>query len=136
MSGNALVKRIQVAASAAGARVLRNNVAVAWVGQLFKPDGIRVVTMVPGDVLLRGARPLHAGLHVGSGDLIGWKTITITPDMVGRPVAVFTSIEAKDGSGRPSRAQLAWQRAVRMSGGIALISHSEEEVVNDLNSFK
>jgi hypothetical protein len=34
-------------------------------------------------------RPVTFGLAVGSADLIGWTTRTITPDMVGQQVAVF-----------------------------------------------
>jgi len=32
------------------------------------------------------------GLVVGSSDLIGWQTVTITPDMVGKQVAVFVAL--------------------------------------------
>lgn len=44
------------------------------------------------------------GLCPGSSDLIGFRTITITPDMVGQQVAVFTAVEVKD-RGRPTEQQ-------------------------------
>src|SRR5690348_14183966 len=35
------------------------------------------------------------GLEVGSSDLIGYQTITVTPDMLGQQLAVFLAVEVK-----------------------------------------
>ena len=72
----------------------------------------------------RTGRPVQFGLARGSADLIGWRTITITPDMVGRQVAVFTSIEVKTERGRVRPEQHAWLSTVQQSGGIAGIARS------------
>lgn len=72
----------------------------------------------------RTGRPVQFGLARGSADLIGWRTITITPDMVGRQVAVFTSIEVKTDRGRVRPEQHAWLNTVQCSGGIAGIARS------------
>lgn len=69
-------------------------------------------------------RPVQFGLARGSADLIGWRTITVTPDMVGRRLAVFTSIEVKTATGRLTPAQNAWLGAVRSAGGIAGVARS------------
>ena len=45
------------------------------------------------------------GLCVGSSDLIGFKSVTITPEMVGQKVAIFTAIEVKTESGKVSERQ-------------------------------
>jgi len=72
----------------------------------------------------RTGRPVQFGLARGSADLIGWRTVTITPDMVGTRLAVFTSIEVKTPSGRLTPAQSAWLGTVRSAGGIAGVARS------------
>ena len=72
----------------------------------------------------RTGRPIQFGLTRGSADLIGWRTITITPEMVGQRVAVFTSIEVKTPTGRLTPAQSAWLGTVRGAGGIAGVARS------------
>lgn len=79
----------------------------------------------------RTGRLVTFGLARGSADLIGWRTITITPDMVGSQVAVFTSIEVKTERGRVRPEQHAWLSTVQQSGGIAGIARSIQDA-NDL----
>lgn len=64
----------------------------------------------------------------GGGDLIGWKTVVITPDMVGRHIAQFMSIEVKAPKGVVRPEQLTWAENVRKAGGIAVIARSVEDV--------
>ena len=78
-----------------------------------------------------GAR-IHFGLAVGSGDLIGLRTITITPEMVGRKVAVFTSCETKTATGGIREEQRNWQRFVNEAGGVAVIVRSLDDAENKL----
>ena len=77
----------------------------------------------------RTGRPVQFGLARGSADLIGWRTITITPEMVGQQLAVFTSIEVKTPAGRLSPAQHAWLGAVRTAGGIAGVARSVKDAI-------
>ena len=72
----------------------------------------------------RTGRLVTFGLARGSADLIGWRTVTITPDMVGSRLAVFTSIEVKTPTGRVRPDQAAWMGAVQAAGGIAGIARS------------
>ena len=69
-------------------------------------------------------RPVQFGLCKGSADLIGWTTRTITADMVGQQVAVFTSIEVKTTTGRLRPEQKLWLAAVENAGGIAGVARS------------
>lgn len=69
----------------------------------------------------------HAfGLAPGSADLIGWHSVTVTPDMVGQQVAVFLSVEVKTATGRVREDQEAWARIVKHHGGKAIIARSTE----------
>jgi hypothetical protein len=45
-------------------------------------------------------RVVTFGLHPGCPDLIGWRTVTITLDMVGKRVAVFAGVEVKQPNGK------------------------------------
>ena len=72
-------------------------------------------------------RPVQFGLCKGSADLIGWQTITITPDMVGQQVAVFLSIEVKTLTGRLRPEQQQWLDAVQAAGGVAGVARSVED---------
>jgi hypothetical protein len=69
-------------------------------------------------------RPVQFGLCKGSADLIGWTTRTITADMVGQQVAVFTSIEVKALTGRLRPEQKLWLAAVQAASGIAGVARS------------
>ena len=69
-------------------------------------------------------RPVQFGLCKGSADLIGWTTRTITAEMVGHQVAVFTSIEVKTPTGRLRPEQRQWLEVVETAGGIAGVARS------------
>ncbi len=69
-------------------------------------------------------RPVSFGLCKGSADLIGWRTVTVTPEMVGTQVAVFASIEVKTAAGRLRPEQQQWLDAVQAAGGIAGVARS------------
>ena len=121
-TGSGLMARIKLAVGGLpGVRLFRNNVGVGWVGQ--------VTRRTDGSVIIRNPRPLHAGLFKGSGDLIGWVEYEIRPEDVGRTVAIFASIEVKDGSGRTDADQENWRRRVAESGGLAGVARSEEDAL-------
>ena len=77
----------------------------------------------------RTGRLVTFGLARGSADLIGWRTVTVTPDMVGQRIAVFTSIEVKTPTGRLTPAQQAWLGVVRGAGGIAGVARSVSDAL-------
>jgi len=75
----------------------------------------------------RTGRPVSFGLTKGSADLIGWRTVTVTPEMVGQRVAVFTSVEVKTATGRLRPEQEHWLGAVQAAGGIAGVARSIDD---------
>lgn len=127
MSDHAFLSRILLACSRGSCRLFRNNVGVGWIGRVEKPSRPVQVMIYPGDVVIRKARPLHAGLAEGSGDLCGWVSREIKPEHVGQTWAVFASLEGKEGTGRLSPAQRGWMNAVQAAGGIAAEVRSVED---------
>ena len=136
LSESRLNKQIMVALSQVRSRVFRNNTALAWAGVLFKPQRTMSVSIGPQDVLLRNARPIHAGLCEGSSDLIGWTVVKITTEMIGREIAVFTAVEGKSETGRATAEQKNFVSAVAAAGGIAVIARSVEDVLRGIREFR
>jgi hypothetical protein len=102
-SEQSIQQEIRIACSRGQTRLFRNNT-----GTLRDQHG----------------RPVQFGLCKGSADLIGWRTITITPEMVGQQVAVFASIEVKTATGKLRPEQRQWLDAVQAAGGIAGVARS------------
>ncbi len=118
-----ILKTIQIALSKLRTvTTFRNNTAQGWVGT--------PVARTATTITLKDYRPLHAGLTKGSSDLIGWTEVVITPDMVGRKVAIFTAVEVKSARGRATEEQLNFIRRVQDAAGIAGIARSSEDAVD------
>ena len=126
MSEADLMRRLQILASSLGARLFRQNSGMAWVGKVER--GPRTVKLGANDVVLRGARPFHAG-HPGISDLGGWRPVTITLEMVGTVIAQRLEAEVKTTNGRASKEQLAWIDAVNKAGGRAGIVRDEGDLM-------
>jgi hypothetical protein len=123
MSEQNLLKRIQLKLSPS-AIMFRNNTGMGWIGKSFRASKPTKVNLLPGDVVIRQARPLHAGLCKGSSDLIGWS--------VKDGHAIFTAIEAKTGNLKVTNEQRIFLENVRKNGGIAFVSRDADESVEIL----
>jgi hypothetical protein len=111
-SEQTIQQHIRLACSKGDCRLFRNNTGTL-------PD--------------KNGRPVSFGLAKGSADLIGWTTRTITPEMVGQQVAIFTSIEVKAATGRIRPEQQQWLNAVQAAGGIAGVARSVGEAMDLLS---
>jgi hypothetical protein len=129
MSEKTLISEIQLLFTQKGHRIFRQNTGTGWAGDFFKPPMETTIKVSPRDVVVRNARPLRAGLCTGSSDLIGWQSITITEDMIGKRVAIFTAIEVKHGSTRTTEEQKRFIESVNSSGGIGKIVRELNEVI-------
>jgi hypothetical protein len=103
-------QQIRLACSRGDTRLFRNNV-----GRLPNPRTGQWVDYGVGGK--------------GAGDLLGWRTVTITPEMVGTQVAVFLSIEVKTATGKLRPEQQQWLDAVQAAGGIAGVARSVEDAL-------
>ena len=123
MSEHQIQNEIRLAISGK-ATLFRNNVGTAWIGDTSK--------LKDGSVLIRNPRVFHAGLCEGSSDLIGWRSLTITPEMVGQTVAVFAALEVKSKTGRATAGQKNFCQRVTEAGGFAGIVKSPDEAKKTL----
>ena len=64
----------------------------------------------------------------GGSDLIGYKITTITPDRVGKKIAIFTAIEAKVLKGKRGEDQKRFINMINNDGGIACFAEGENDV--------
>ena len=121
MNEKEVEKKLILHASQVGSTVFKNNVGMA-----FKE--------------INGKKyPIHFGLCEGSSDLIGWTPIVITPDMVGKKVALFTAVEVKldkNGKYRATEKQKNFITAVISAGGLATIADCNEDFDKMLDNFK
>jgi hypothetical protein len=68
----------------------------------------------------------------GGSDLIGYRRVRVTPEMVGQDVAVFAAVEVKTPRGRIKPEQQQFVDHIRGAGGIAGIARSVDEAKNIL----
>jgi hypothetical protein len=116
-----------------------NKVKEAIKLELKKYPALRLFSN-PRGTMKAGNRFVSYGLAPGSKDLasadfIGWRTITITENMVGKEIAQFISLEAKAEGGKISEAQQNWFDLVNRKGGFAVISEDAQMALDDLSSI-
>ena len=127
MTEQNVMKTIQLyAARIKSLRLFRNNTGTAWTGN-------ETVRLQNGDLLIKDPRPVHFGLFKGSSDLIGWDTVTVTPEMVGTKIAIFTAVEVKTTKGRATDEQKHFIETVNSNGGRAGVARQGEDLNNILN---
>lgn len=67
------------------------------------------------------------GLGTGTSDLIGFRVVTVTPEMVGQRIAVFAALEIKPSAKeKPTPAQAKFVEQVNAFGGLAGVAYSTE----------
>ncbi len=114
------IQSLSLVAMSKHATMFRNNVGVAVV----KPD--RCPSCRKKIPILRRIR---YGLCEGSSDTVGWKSVTITEEMVGEKVAVFCGAEIKTPTGKATLEQMNFVTRVNAAGGRAGFARSPEEAV-------
>ena len=123
MSEHVIQQQILLAHGSGSVRLWRNNVGTGWAGQATKVTGgnLRAVSQAlrPGDVVIRQGRPLHAGLCVGSSDLIGYRQVD--------GVAQFVALEVKSATGRATKEQVQFLDHIQAAGGLAGIARSVDD---------
>jgi hypothetical protein len=105
-SEHEIQQRIRLACGQGPVRLWRNNT-----GALIDQQG----------------RFVRFGLCRGSSDLIGLRSVEITPEMVGTRIAQFVAIEVKTATGPVRAEQVRFLRLVQQLGGVAAVCRSIEQ---------
>jgi hypothetical protein len=74
------------------------------------------------------------GLAPGSPDLVGWKSVVVTEDMVGQRIAVFCGIEIKMPGGKLREDQRHFLDRLSGAGGVAAVARSVPDAVAILHT--
>jgi hypothetical protein len=106
LSEHEIQQRIRLACGRGAVRLWRNNT-----GALVDQQG----------------RFVRFGLCKGSSDLIGLRSLEITPELVGLRLAQFVALEIKTAQGVLRPEQQAFLRLVQQLGGVAAVCRSVEE---------
>lgn len=69
----------------------------------------------------------------GGSDLICLTPVTITQDMVGQTLGVFTAIEVKTKTGRTTKEQDRFIDTIKRNGGLAGVARSAEDALKIIN---
>jgi len=124
-----ILNRVRVKCSEVGIVTFRNNSGSAWQGKSELTRMTRMGRLEPGDVIIRQATFVKYGIaNPGGSDLIGWRPVVITPDMVGHKLAVFTALEVKTATGHVEAEQQAFIDSVNQSGGMGQIVRSIDDI--------
>jgi hypothetical protein len=105
-SEHEIQQRIRLACGRGPVRLWRNNT-----GALVDQQG----------------RFVRFGLCKGSSDLIGLRSVLVTPEMVGQRIAQFVALEIKAPQGVVSPEQQAFLRLVQQLGGVAAVCRSIQQ---------
>lgn len=123
-------ENVELAAPSLGVTLLRNNN-----GACYNDDG-RLIRYGLGHV--------SGKEEWSSGDFVGWTRVKITPDMVGKTVAIFTVAEIKPANfvlkpeyrkGSREAKQQAFNQLVIDNGGFGMIARSGEDLTYYINYF-
>lgn len=90
-------------------RLFKINAGMGYQGQIVRRES--------GLLILKNPRVLHAA-PTSWPDLCGWTTVTVTPEMIGQKVAIFTGEEIKAGKDRLSGGQRKFGSLIEKMGGI------------------
>ena len=101
-----------------------NDALKEW--RRYRPD-VRIWRNNVGAYKLPNGGLLRYGLCPGSADFIGLHSLVITPDLVGRRIAVMLAIESKAPGKDAEDHQETWLDEVRQAGAIAGVARNAEE---------
>jgi hypothetical protein len=113
----------------------KHDSGMGYQGKLVRMKSAGALQFEQGETILRNPTKFKYGLGVGFGDTIGWTEVLVTPELMerlmGKTIAIYTSIEIKTKNDKPDRDQIINYFNTRLSGGIAKFIHCDVELSVD-----
>lgn len=116
---------VLIALSEQGHYCLRVNSGQFWGGEVMSHDGSMLLLKHPTKI---------QGAVKGTADIVGCVQVVVTPQMVGKTVAVFTAIEVKQPGEKAKPHQENYLALMRSRGAIAGIATSSDEALSIINN--
>lgn len=109
---------IRLAHSHGDTRLFRQQSGEYWAG--------KATHRRDGSIVIQNPIRVHVGFN-GLSDLGGWRSVVVTPEMVGQRVAVYVALEVKNERGLVSPDQASFVQQVKEAGGIGAVVRSVED---------
>lgn len=125
-----IVHDILVDSSKYGARLFKHVRGGAYPVAAIKPllTAIMRLDWTAVRAMARSIRMVMFGLQApGSSDLIGGMPVVITPEMVGKTLLIFASVEVKTEDGTVQPDQEKWINFIVENGGFAGVARCKED---------
>ncbi len=130
MKHGALVQQVLIHVSRLGWRMFKNAVGSAWHGYVTEEY---MISNKKGDhkvIELHKAYKINYGLQPGSSNLVGYRTVKIRPEDVGKRLAQFCAVECKTGQyALVTEEQRNFLSQVQKAGGYAAIATMRSEEI-------
>lgn len=104
-----------------GIRLFNNPVGEGWIGKPVRSAQKDRLTLI-------APRRIVYGLCPGSTDLVGFRSIVITADMIGKTIAQIVAPEVKTGQGQLQGSQSPFIETIRNAGGVAGVVRSTDDL--------
>lgn len=124
MKEQGIQNQILIAMGQAGTYGLRVNSGNFWGGEILSHDGKMLLLKNPTKI---------QGAPAGTSDIIGCKTVLITPQMVGKNIGQFVCFEVKVPGQNAKKHQENYLMMMRSRGAITGVVRSSEDVIKILN---
>lgn len=119
----ALLNTIRAQLSVGDTRLFRQQSGEYWIGE--------VTHLRDGSIRIENPIRVVVGFP-GLADLGGWRSVVVTPEMVGQRIAVYVALEVKTPRGRVKDDQQRFIHAVNEAGGIGSVVRSVADAVDAL----
>jgi len=125
MSERNVETAIRLAHSRGPTRLFRQQVGEFWTG-----DAVRLKS---GDMLIRNPRRVSVGFE-GQPDEGGWTSVVVTPEMVGKLIAIAVQIEIKRSKGahrrKKQREFVAFAASMGVRAGFAASVEDAKKIID------